>query len=74
MQNPYDVHTAWEESLDDYRGYSTTLTLWSDHKWTAFISGKQAGAEHIVMDGDIEWEERPDEDKIQEYIDEALEG
>jgi len=70
----YDLNHMMYEEVLEHRGYTATLTMWSDYKWTAFISGKQAGAEHVVMDADIVWEERPDEDKIQEYIDEALEG
>ena len=64
-----------EEEFGSHRGYDVTVTLWSDGKWTAFIAKTEPvhGSEHVLMDNDTEWSDRPDESYLHDLIDERLE-
>lgn len=73
MKNPYETDAQYEHEYGVIDGYTVLVTEWSDRKFTAFISRKEYGIEDVIMDNDIEWDERPDESKLQEFIEEALE-
>jgi len=64
-----------EEEFGSHRGWDVTVTLWSDGKWTAFIRKTcwLLGSEHVLMDNDTEWSDRPDESYLHDLIDERLE-
>lgn len=71
-----DVEMVEEEIFGSRKGYDITVTLWSDNKWSAYISRTEPvhGAERVLMDNDMEWDERPDEDYLHDLVDEYLEG
>ena len=63
-----------EEEFESHHGYSITVTLWTDGKWTAYIAAPEPhGGEHVLMDNDTEWSDRPDESYLHDLIDERLE-
>jgi hypothetical protein len=72
MKNPYEVQEVFEETYD-ILGYRVTVIEWSDSAWTAYISKMEYGVEDVIMDNDIEWGDRPSEDRLAEYITDALE-
>ena len=50
------------------------MTQWTDGKWTAYISAPEPhGGEHVLIDNDTEWSDRPDESYLHDLIDERLE-
>lgn len=71
-----NVVAEHEETFEPRFGYQITVTQWSDGQWTAWIAKREPihGAEHVLMDNDITWEERPDESDLHTYIEEMLEG
>ena len=73
--NPNLADLEVEEEFGSHRGYDVTVTLWSDGNWTAFIAKTEPvhGSEHVLMDNDIEWSDRPDESYLHDLIDERLE-
>ncbi len=70
----YGFDTEHEEEYEPRHGYNITVTLWDDGKWTAFIAKTEPvhGAQHVIMDGDIEYDERPNESDLHDYVDERL--
>lgn len=73
LQSPKEAVEISQTEYEPHSGYSITVTIWSDRKWTAYISRTEHGTEHILMDNDIEWDRCPDEDYLHEWIDESLE-
>lgn len=71
-----DVEMVHEETFEPHWGYEINLTQWSDGRWTAWIAKTERfhGAEHVLMDNDTTWDERPNEDDLHTYIEERLEG
>lgn len=71
-----DVEVVHEETFEARLGYDITVSMWSDNTWTAYISRTEPvhGAEHVIMDNDTEWEDRPDESDLHVYVDSYLEG
>ena len=71
-----DAEVIHEDVFAPRMGYDITVSLWSDNKWSAYISRTEPvhGAEHVIMDNDREWDERPDEDYLHDLVDEYLEG
>lgn len=71
-----DVTAVHEEEFEPRFGYNIVVTQWSDDRWTAWIAKTEPvhGAEHVLMDNDKTWDERPDEDDLHTYVEEMLEG
>ena len=60
-----------EETFEPRHGYNITVTQRDDGKWTAFIAKTEPvhGAQSIIMDGDTEYDERPSESDLHDYVD-----
>jgi hypothetical protein len=71
-----DVEIVHEDTFDPRMGYDITVSMWSDNRWTAYISRTEPvhGAERVIMDNDVVWDERPDESDLHDYVDCYLEG
>lgn len=71
-----DVELVHEEPFQTRHGFTIVVSLWSDDKWTAYISRVEPvyGHEIVFMDNDVEWDERPDESHLHDLVDECLEG
>jgi hypothetical protein len=63
-----------EEEYGSHQGYDITVTLWSDGEWTAYIAKTEPvhGSEHVLMDNDISYSDRPDESDLHDLIDNRL--
>jgi hypothetical protein len=74
MKNPFNITAQFDEVLEPHKGYGITATFWSNNVWTARISRKEDGTEHVIMDNDTQWEYCLTEPEFHEYIDEYLES
>lgn len=73
MKNPYEVEATYEQEYEPVEGYKITVTRWSDGMFTAYIARKQYGFEDVLMDNETQWDEKPSEDFLAEYVWERLE-
>lgn len=76
MQNLQEVVPIVEQEYEPRFGYNIVVTMWNDRRWTAWIAKTEPvhGAEHVLMDNEIVWDERPDEADLHTYVECALEG
>tara|TARA_Y100000385_G_scaffold250710_1_gene272948 strand:+ start:955 stop:1185 length:231 start_codon:yes stop_codon:yes gene_type:complete len=72
--DPTLADTEHTEEYESHQGYDITVTLWSDGEWTAYIAKTEPPhlPDHVLMDNDICYSDRPDESDLHDLIDNRL--